>query len=66
MGIGIKLPKNALECTISGPRIQKFSEGGPPDPLQETISFKVPLKIHVYPPSSLTLRTLQTPVGLLR
>ncbi len=36
MGIGVKWPKNALECTTCSARIQKFSGGGPPDPQQET------------------------------
>ncbi len=32
MGIGVKWPKKALECSTCRPWIQKFYVGGPPDP----------------------------------
>ena len=55
-----KMTQKALECTACGPRIQKFSGRGPPDPLQETIPFTVPLTFRVHLPSRLALRTFQT------
>ena len=60
MGIGVKWPKKALECTAFGHQIQRFSGGGPLDPLQETIPFTVPLTFCVHLPSRLELRTFQT------
>ncbi len=38
-----KMTPKALECTICGPRIQKFSGGGPPDPPTRNHILQIPV-----------------------
>ena len=60
MGIGVKWPKKALECTICGPRIQNFSGGGPPHPPTRNHVFLSSYNDPCPSPSSLASRTFQT------